>query len=116
METLKRLRKERGLRQIDVANVLGITVSAYGNYELEQRKPDIDTLNKLADFFGVSVDYLLGRETTAEHTPTNATSLQIPEKYKDIALAFNSGADNLTPEDIQDVVKYIEFVKSKKNK
>ncbi len=61
MERLKALRKERNLKQIDVANYLGVSNSAYGNYELGQREPDFATLNKLAEYFGVSVDYLLGR-------------------------------------------------------
>lgn len=73
MEILKQLRKDRGLTQTEVANYLKITVSAYGNYELGQRSPTPETLLKLADFFGVTVDYLLGREDetpASVHTPT----------------------------------------------
>lgn len=62
MERLKELRKALKQTQNDVANYLGITVSAYGNYELGQREPDNATLAKLADYFDVSVDYLLGRD------------------------------------------------------
>lgn len=61
MTKLKELRKALKQTQTDLAIYLGITVSAYGNYELGQREPDIKTLNKLADYFNVSVDYLLGR-------------------------------------------------------
>lgn len=61
MEQLKILRKDRKLNQSELANYLGISVSAYGNYELGQREPSIETLNKLADFYKVSVDYLIGR-------------------------------------------------------
>ena len=61
MEKLKELRKALKQTQTDLATYLGITVSAYGNYELGQREPDIKTLNKLADYFNVTVDYLLGR-------------------------------------------------------
>lgn len=64
MKTLKLLRKALKQTQTDIAKYLGITVSAYGNYELGQREPDIATLNKLADYFNVSVDYLLGRTET----------------------------------------------------
>lgn len=60
MNKLKELRKEKSLRQQDIANVLGITVSAYGNYELGQREPDLQTLKKLSEYFEVSVDYLIG--------------------------------------------------------
>ena len=66
MERLRELRKEKRLTQTQVGNYLGITVSAYGNYELGQREPSIDMLLKLADYFGVTVDYLLGRDTLSE--------------------------------------------------
>ena len=69
MEILKKLRKEKKYTQADLAKYLGITVSAYGNYELDQRQPNLETLQKLADFFGVSVDYLLGRD----ELPRNVT-------------------------------------------
>lgn len=60
MEILKQLRKEKGLTQYEVAKLLDITVSAYGNYELNQREPNIENLIKLSDFYGVSVDFLIG--------------------------------------------------------
>lgn len=60
-ERLKRLRSEKGVMQKDVADYLGITSSAYGFYEQSKRQPDNDTLQKLADYFNVSIDYLLGR-------------------------------------------------------
>lgn len=60
MERLKELRKNAKLNQKQVADVLGLTVSAYGNYELGQREPNIESLCKLADYYGVSVDYLIG--------------------------------------------------------
>ena len=65
MENLKKIRKENHLTQADVAKVLNITTSAYGNYELNQRSPTPEQLVQLADYYGTSVDYLLGREPTA---------------------------------------------------
>lgn len=58
---LTSLRKERKLLQADVANKVGIARATYGAYEQGSRQPDFETLKKLADFFGVSLDYLLGR-------------------------------------------------------
>ena len=46
-----------------VADYIGLSRQAYAHYEFGDRYPDLKTLCKLADFFGVSVDYLLGRET-----------------------------------------------------
>ena len=47
--------------QKDLAKYLNITTSAYGYYEQGKRNPDIEILRKLADYFDVSTDYLLGR-------------------------------------------------------
>lgn len=60
-DRLKKLRKEKGLYQKDVAEDIGLTASAIGFYEQGKRKPDNDTLQKLADYYDVSTDYLLGR-------------------------------------------------------
>jgi len=58
---LRELRESKGLKQKELAAQLGLTEGAIGLYEIGRRNPPIDTLNKLADFFDVSVDYLLGR-------------------------------------------------------
>lgn len=63
MNRLKELRKAANATQADMAKILGVTVSAYGNYELGQREPTIDFLCKLADYYGVTVDYLIGHES-----------------------------------------------------
>ena len=61
-EKLKRLRCKMNLTQKEVAEILGITRTVYANYEQGFREPDLLTLWKIADFFDVSVDYLLGRK------------------------------------------------------
>jgi transcriptional regulator with XRE-family HTH domain len=60
-ERLKLLRTTKHLLQKDLAKLLDITTSAYGFYEQGKRTPDSAALIQLADFFDVSVDYLLGR-------------------------------------------------------
>lgn len=59
---LKELRKSHKLTQQELASILKITPSAYANYEQGRREPDIEVITTLANFYGVSVDYLLGRE------------------------------------------------------
>lgn len=54
------LRTEKGITQSELAKIIGISRSALSLYEIEKREPDIDTLNKLATFFDVWVDYLIG--------------------------------------------------------
>lgn len=65
METLaNRLKEQRlrmGLTQAQVANHIGISTSAYTQYETLKTQPSLDTLIKLANLFMTSTDYLLGR-------------------------------------------------------
>ncbi|MFW6016676.1 MAG: helix-turn-helix domain-containing protein [bacterium] len=59
-EILKKLRKERGLSQNELAQKVGLTGSAVGYYELDKRKPDYEIITRLSSYFEVSCDYLLG--------------------------------------------------------
>ncbi len=58
---LKQLRKEKGVSQIRLAMDLNLSQNTISRYETGVREADYETLIKLADYFGVSVDYLLGR-------------------------------------------------------
>ncbi|MBE2973036.1 helix-turn-helix domain-containing protein [Priestia megaterium] len=58
---LTSLRKKKNVTQQKVADYLGITRPAYTAYEQGKRQPDYETLTKIADFFDVTVDYLIGR-------------------------------------------------------
>lgn len=60
-ERLVQLRKMHGYTQKRVAEALGISRGAYANYEIGTRKPDPESLSAIAEFYGVSIDYLLGR-------------------------------------------------------
>ena len=67
MNSLRELRKIKGVTQKDVADTIGVSQVAYSYYELGKREPPFETLTALADYFGVSVDELLGRSNT-EHS------------------------------------------------
>lgn len=60
MLTLKRLREEKEMTQAELGKALEISPSAIGMYEQGRRTPDIPTLKKIASYFNVSLDYLLG--------------------------------------------------------
>lgn len=60
-ERLRALRLEKKLTLRELAKELDISFSALGKYERNEHQPDFDTLEKLADYFDVSIDYLLGR-------------------------------------------------------
>lgn len=61
MLRLKNLRQKMGLSQTDVARALGVSRQSYNFYENGKRDPDTEMLKNIADYFNVSVDYLLGR-------------------------------------------------------
>jgi transcriptional regulator with XRE-family HTH domain len=108
-QRLKKLRNERQLFQKDLADFLGITTSAYGFYEQGKRQPDQDTLNKLADYFNVSTDYLLGRSNTPR---------QLPDPGDIIAAHMTNDDDKkgLPPEAIEEIREHIEFIRYKYRK
>ena len=59
MKGLKQIRKARGLNQLKVAIDLNISREALSHYENGKREPSIDMLNKLSEYFNVSIDYLI---------------------------------------------------------
>ena len=63
---LRKIRKERGLTQKQLAIEIGASERGIQQYELGERKPAYDALIALADFFDVSLDYLCGRSDIAE--------------------------------------------------
>jgi transcriptional regulator with XRE-family HTH domain len=66
IDRLRTLRNEKNVSQKQVAVGLNITETGYQNYEVGRRKPTFEMLIALADFFDVSIDYLVGRTDTPE--------------------------------------------------
>lgn len=66
-QRLAGIRKSNGLTQQELADKLNISRATYAQYEIGRREPDFETLQKLADFFSTTTDYLLGR--TDEPSP-----------------------------------------------
>lgn len=67
-EQLTAIRKQRKFTMKDVSEAIGVSLSAYQKYENGTRDVSTETLTKLADFYGVTTDYLLGRETGEPET------------------------------------------------
>jgi len=98
-EKLAKLRNENGLTQKELSDLFLISRSTYAQYETNNRQPDYEMLTKLADYFKVTTDYLLGREN--------------------ITIAANRTDDpmsNLPPEAIEEIEKFKEFVRHKYKK
>ncbi len=60
-ERIKQLRLEKDMRQEDLAKIINVHRATIGKYENNERFPDLEILEALADYFKVTVDYLLGR-------------------------------------------------------
>jgi transcriptional regulator with XRE-family HTH domain len=84
-ERLKEARKARGVTQKAAANFLGITEQAYQKYEYAMREPDHKTTIRLAEFYHVSVDYLMGR---TDETALFNMSKRIAEISSDARLSL----------------------------
>lgn len=70
---LTNLRESRGCSKTYVAKAIGLSsMQTYANYEYGRREPDFETVDKLANLFNVSTDYLLGRKSKADQVH-NAT-------------------------------------------
>lgn len=73
-QILRTLREDKNLKQSDLASLLNISPSAYGFYEQGKREPSLDALIKLAKFFNVSIDYMLGLSTKHNISAISASS------------------------------------------
>lgn len=80
-QILRDLRTSKKLNQSRLAELLGVSLTAYQKYEHGTAEPNFDNLSKLADFYGVSTDYLLGREPAP--LPANAMEVLGIEKSVD---------------------------------
>ncbi|MGD6847257.1 helix-turn-helix domain-containing protein [Rossellomorea aquimaris] len=117
----KRLKNLRGkTTQEEVAGRIGISRARYSHYENGRSEPDTETLNKLADFYDVSVDYLLGRtddpNETLNNKGNNSSSLdEINKLVKEYGIEQFGFFDiekwkDLSSEDIEEIKKHFEYV------
>lgn len=105
------LRKKKNLTQDELAKKIGISRAALSHYEKDRREPDYDTLKKMADFFEVTTDYLLDRET--ENDKIDYYKNKIATEFPDIDLMFKD-MESLTVKEMQEVYEYIKFKKNQK--
>ena len=76
-ERIRELRGSRGISQIQLANKLGVTKQSVSNWENDNILPSIEMLVKIANFFEVSTDYLLGLDNKRTLDVENLTEIQI---------------------------------------
>lgn len=89
MLCLKELRERKGITQSEFSRDMGVAASTVGMWEQGRRAPDSETLIKIANYFGVSVDYLIGNP----HLPGGTNNPAHPWHGRVDSLPPGSGAD-----------------------
>lgn len=107
-ETISHLCEGKGIKPGRMCNELGISRGAITDLKAGRKQSlSADTLSKIAAYFGVSVDYLLGNEEKEKPTAVKAVS------DEELKLALFGDA-TVSDEDFEDVKRFAEFIKNKK--
>ena len=101
---IKQLRLEKRIPQKDLAESIGISPSTNGMYEQNRRVPDADTLIKLSTYFGVTIDYLLGK-TEQKEKPTKEDG-ELSERDKQLIDLISALPDDKLQQ-VLDFAKYL---------
>lgn len=106
---LKMLREDVGYSQQSFADTFGKSQSAVGSWEAGQREPEIDTLIGIADFFGVTLDYLVGRTENkfTQQKILEGESLPVELRNTDVKLRLVRDIidEKISPREIENVLK-----------
>lgn len=111
MNRMKSLRIEIGISMADAAKKIGIPYTTYVNYEKGDREPNSEMLIKIAKFYQVSVDYLIGRSEIKTAPSENKSKERI--KDDDIKFALFGGDGEITDEMYEEVKRFAAYVKDR---
>ncbi len=100
---IKKLRENKNLNQLEFSKILNISNTTLSQYEAGNRTPNDEIKEKVADYFNVSVDYLLGRSKKFNSEAENSK----------IVKSNSLDVSNLPIEAIKQIEEYIEFIKQK---
>ena len=114
-DRIKKLREDKGLTQADVCLALNIAQSTLANYETNFRSPKMDVLIAIANYYGVSVDYLLGR-TDIPFVDTAKRPKDLNRFLQQAEIIFDGDTHNLDDKERALVMKSLEvaFAAAKK--
>ena len=101
-EIFEKLLMERGVTAYKVAKATGISTGSMTDWKKGRSAPKVDKLQKIADYFGVSVDYLLGNE------PKEKTPAEADVTFDDFTYAMYGEAKELTDEDKNMLLEMIQ--------
>lgn len=106
-EIFERLLEERGITAYKVAKATGISTGSLTDWKKGRSAPKADKLQKIADYFGVSVDYLLGNE------PKEKTPAEADVTFDDFTYAMYGEAKELTDEDKNMLLEMARMLKKR---
>ena len=111
-KVLKKMRLNHNLTQAELAKQLGISRSSVGMYESGEREPDFETLEAIADFFNVDMNYLLGTESRSTYylDPEAAAIAQGVYERPEMRMLFDASR-KISPEDMDLVISMIDRLK-----
>ncbi|PYG87348.1 transcriptional regulator with XRE-family HTH domain [Ruminiclostridium sufflavum DSM 19573] len=98
---IKKLREKNNLNQLEFSKILNISNTTLSQYEAGNRTPSDEIKEKVADYFNVSVDYLLGRTERCNQATAN------------LPITDDINVSDLPDEAISQIKDYIEFVRQK---
>lgn len=111
---VRELRRAKGVTQAELARVIGVAQNTLSYWEQGKYDIDTDSLQRIADYFDCSVDYLLVRsDSTAPSANTVSPLPSPPVTERDIQVALFGGDEEVTDEMWEEVKSFAEFVKSK---
>lgn len=105
MNRIREVRKAKKLSQTELAEMLHVHQTAVSQWENGKTEPDMDNLCRIADIFGVTVDYLLGVDTQSQ---------TIDEQLSEIDFALSGEIRDLNDEEKQDVLDFVRFKRAQR--
>ena len=118
-EMLKYLRVRDNLSQAELADKLGVAKSTISMYEVGKREPDFETLEAIADFFNVDMNFLLGKDGSEnDHYYLNDETREIAQEVfenPDMRTLFKVARD-IPPECLKAHIEFMKSLKEQENK
>lgn len=111
-ERLRQLRNAHDLSQMEFSKHLGISKSSVNMYERGEREPNLEILGRIADFFRVDLDYLLGKSDEMQKTAPEVRAVT----DDDIKFALFGGSGEITDAMYEEVKQFAAFVKNRGRK
>ena len=103
-DRLKELREKKGMTLQQIADELGIPKTTYNNYELDKREPSAMMLLKIATYFNVTPDYLLGFK------PSNDKKSPPRTRREELQETLTPLLETLDVSQLTDLIKYVEYL------